>query len=157
MWLLTLRKVFPGGSGMVKNLPGMWETTVRSLGWKDPLGKKMATHSSILTWRITWTEEPGRLQSVGSQELDKTHQLIHSFHYLTLSKATSQGNSQTQLWVTSHIWQMEEEAPQPCLKGNLIGEPQYPLQLSYYFTLLIYLRVEIANHNNVSILAEIIY
>ena len=101
MWLLTLRKVFPGGSGMVKNLPGMWETTVRSLGWKDPLGKKMATHSSILTWRITWTEEPGRLQSVGSQELDKTHQLIHSFHYLTLSKATSQGNSQTQLWVTS--------------------------------------------------------
>ena len=101
MWLLTLRKVFPGGSGMVKNLPGMWETTVRSLGWKDPLGKKMATHASILTWRITWTEEPGRLQSVGSQELDKTHQLIHSFHYLTLSKATSQGNSQTQLWVTS--------------------------------------------------------
>ena len=101
MWLLTLRKVFPGGSGMVKNLPGMWETTVQYLGWKDPLGKKMATHSSILTWRITWIEEPGRLQSVGSQELDKAHQLIHSFHYLTLSKATSQGNSQTQLWVTS--------------------------------------------------------
>ena len=46
---------------MVKNLPVMQETWVRSLGWEDPLGKGMATHSSILTWRIPWTEEPGRL------------------------------------------------------------------------------------------------
>ena len=46
---------------LVKNLPVMQETTVRSLGREDPLGKRMATHSSILTWRITWTEEPGRL------------------------------------------------------------------------------------------------
>ena len=52
---------------MVKNLPTMQETWVRSLGWEDPLEKGMATHPSILAWRIPWTEEPGRLQSMGSQ------------------------------------------------------------------------------------------
>ena len=50
---------------MVKRLPTMWETRVRSLGWEDPLEKEMATHSSILAWKIPWTEEPGRLQSMG--------------------------------------------------------------------------------------------
>ena len=50
---------------MVKNLPAMWETWVQSLGWEDLLEKGTATHSSILTWRIPWTEEPGRLQSMG--------------------------------------------------------------------------------------------
>ena len=54
---------------MVKNLPGMWETQVRSLGWEDPLEKEMATHSSILAWRIPWTEKPGGLQSWGLQRL----------------------------------------------------------------------------------------
>ena len=51
----------------VKNLPAMQETQVQFLGWEDPLEKEMATHSSILTWRIPWTEEPGRLQSMGLQ------------------------------------------------------------------------------------------
>ena len=51
---------FPGGS-VVKNLPAMQEIWVRSLGFEDPLEKVMATHSSILAWRIPWTEEPGRL------------------------------------------------------------------------------------------------
>ena len=50
----------------VKNLPAMQETWVQSLGWEDPLEKEMATHSSILAWRIPWTEEAGRLQSLGS-------------------------------------------------------------------------------------------
>ena len=50
----------------VKSLPAMWETQVRFLGQKDPLEKGMATHSSILAWRISWTQEPGGLQSVGS-------------------------------------------------------------------------------------------
>ena len=54
---------------MVKNLPAMWETRVRSLGWEDPLEKGMATHSSIFAWRIPWAEEPGRLQSMGSQRV----------------------------------------------------------------------------------------
>ena len=57
---------------LVKNLPVMQETWVQFLGQEDPLEKKMATHSSILAWRIPWTEEPGRLQSLGSQESDTT-------------------------------------------------------------------------------------
>ena len=56
----------------VKNLPAMLETWVRFLGWEDPLEKEMATHPSILAWRIPWTEKPGRLQSMGLQELDMT-------------------------------------------------------------------------------------
>ena len=52
---------------MVKCLPAMWETWVLSLGWEDLLEKKMATHSSTLAWKIPWMEEPGRLQSMGSQ------------------------------------------------------------------------------------------
>ena len=51
---------------MVKNLHAMQETQVQSLGWEDPLEKGMTAHSSILAWRIPWTEEPGMLQSVGS-------------------------------------------------------------------------------------------
>ena len=54
---------------MVENLPAMQETWVRSLGWEDPLEKEMATHSSILAWKIPWTEEPGGLQSIASQRV----------------------------------------------------------------------------------------
>ena len=57
---------------LVKNLPAMQEIWVRSLGWEDPLEKEMATHSSILVWEIPWTEEPGGLQFMGSQESDTT-------------------------------------------------------------------------------------
>ena len=60
----------------VKNLPAMKETWVRSLGWEDPLEKGMATHSSILSLRIPWTEEPGELNSPwGRKELDTTERL----------------------------------------------------------------------------------
>ena len=54
---------------MVKNLPAMQETQVQSLGWEDPLEKEMAIHSSTLAWKIPWTEEPGRLQSMGLQRV----------------------------------------------------------------------------------------
>ena len=54
---------------MVKCLPAMQETQVRSLGWEEPLEKEMATHSSILAWKIPWTEEPGGQQSMGSQRV----------------------------------------------------------------------------------------
>ena len=54
---------------MVKHLPTMRETWVRSLGQEDPLEKEMATHSSTLAWKIPWTEEHGRLQSMGSQRV----------------------------------------------------------------------------------------
>ena len=69
---------------MVKCLPTVQETWVRSLGWEDPLEKEMATHFSILAWRIPWTEEPGRLQFMGSQRAGHdwvtslTHSLTHS-------------------------------------------------------------------------------
>ena len=61
----------------VKNLPAMQETQVQFLGREDSLEKEMAIHSSILAWKLPWTEEPGRLQSMGSQELDTTYQLNH--------------------------------------------------------------------------------
>ena len=54
---------------MVKNMPAMQETWVQSLGWEDPLEKGLATHSSILAWRIPWTEESGGLQCMGSQRV----------------------------------------------------------------------------------------
>ena len=54
---------------MVKNLPVMQETWVQSLGWENALEKRMPTHSSILAWKIPWTEDPGRLQTMGSQRV----------------------------------------------------------------------------------------
>ena len=54
---------------MVKNMPAVRETQVRLLGGEDPLEKRIATHSSILAWRISWAEEPGWLQSMGSQRV----------------------------------------------------------------------------------------
>jgi len=54
---------------MVKHLSAMWETWVQSLGWEDPLEKEMAIASSTLGWKIPWMEEPGRLQSMGSQRV----------------------------------------------------------------------------------------
>ena len=63
----------------LKRLPAMRETWVRSLGWEDPLEKEMATYSSILAWRIPWTEELGGLQPTGHKELDTTERL--HFHF----------------------------------------------------------------------------
>ena len=63
---------------MVKSLPAVWETWVRSLSQEDPLEKEMATHSNILAWKIPWAEEPGRLQSTGSQSRTR----LSSFTYI---------------------------------------------------------------------------
>ena len=68
----------------VKNLPAMRETWVRSLGWEDPLEEEMATHSSILAWRIPGTEELGGLQSTGHKESDTTERL--HFHFSLSSR-----------------------------------------------------------------------
>ena len=64
---------------MVKSLPTMWETQVQSLGWEDLLEREMATHSSILAWKIPKMEEPGRLQSMGSQRIRHETERPH-FH-----------------------------------------------------------------------------
>ena len=66
---------------MVKNLPAMQETHIRSLGQEDPLEKGMATHSSILDWEIPWTEEPGGLQSWGCKESDTTEKISTYTYY----------------------------------------------------------------------------
>ena len=63
---------------IVKNLPAMQETRVQSLGWEDSLEKGVATHASILAWRIPRTEEPGGVQSIGSQRVRHTEQLTVS-------------------------------------------------------------------------------
>ena len=69
MGLLILSAIKKEWTSLVKYLPTMRETRVQSLGWEDPLEKEMATHSSILAWKIPWTEEPGRLQSMGLQRV----------------------------------------------------------------------------------------
>ena len=67
---------------MVRNLPAMQETRVQSLGQEDPLEKGMATYSSVLAWRIPWSEEPGGRKSMGHKELDTTEYLTLSLHCL---------------------------------------------------------------------------
>ena len=77
----------------VKNMPAMQETQemkVRSQGWEDPLEEEMAIHSNILPWKIPWTEEPGWLQSLGSQESDTTEQLTHILSSVAQSCLTLQ-------------------------------------------------------------------
>ena len=71
---------------MVKNLPAVQETQVWSLSWEDPLEKGMATHSSILVWKIPWTEEAGRPQSMGSQRVvhDATNNFTFHFRHINI-------------------------------------------------------------------------
>ena len=83
---------------MVKRLPTMRENWLRSLGWEDPLAKEMATHSSILAWKIPWMEEPGRLQCMGSQRVTHdftfTVNIIPTYHKnFVLSDFTSSSNT----------------------------------------------------------------
>ena len=81
---------------VVKHLPAIWETRLQLLGWEDPLEKEMATHSSTLAWKIPWTEEPGRLQSMGWQR--DGHDLLTS-----LSSFTSD------MQMTPPLWQKEKK------------------------------------------------
>ena len=87
----------------LKRLPAMWETWVRSLGREDPLEKEMATHSSILAWRIPWTEELGGLQSMGRKELDTTER----FHFII--KAHCHFSSRLLTWTIFEICVAKDE------------------------------------------------
>ena len=78
---------------MVKNLPAIQETWVQSLGWKDPLEKRMATHFIILAWRILWTEEPGGQQSMGLQRV--RHDRVTNKHFHKLFSMAESGASET--------------------------------------------------------------
>ena len=73
---------------MVKRLPIMQETQVRSLGWEDPLEKEMAIQSSTLAWKIPWIEEPGRLQSMGSQE-EHNKKMKKLYYFTEINKCLS--------------------------------------------------------------------
>ena len=78
----------------VQHLPTMRETWVWSLSWEDPLKKEMATHSSTLAWKIPWTEDPGRLQSMGSQRVGHdwaTSLLLHPIQYSCLENPMDRG------------------------------------------------------------------
>ena len=77
---------------VAQTLSTMRETRVQSLGWEEPLEKEMAIHSSTIAWKIPWTEEPGRLQSMGRKESDTTEQLHFHFHYLPWLKTEDEGN-----------------------------------------------------------------
>ena len=77
----------------VKNLLAVQETWVRSLGWEDPLEKKMATHSSIIAWKISWTEKPGGLQSMGSQRV-RHHWVTNTYLLSQIEWSKSEGEKQ---------------------------------------------------------------
>ena len=92
---------------MVKNLPAIRETQVWSLGWEDPPEKGMATHSSILAWRIPWTEEPGRLQSMGSQRVGhnwaaNTFTFFHGINRYKLPRHMKQKSNKHILYSTGN-------------------------------------------------------
>ena len=95
-------------SQTIKNLPAVQETWVQSLDWEDPLEKEMATHFSIFTWKIPWTEEPGRLQSMGSQWVGHhwatkcTHTLIQFSHSVVSDSLRSQHQGLFQWDSSSH-------------------------------------------------------
>ena len=84
---------------MVKNPPAMWETWVQSLSWEDPLEKGTATHTSILAWRIPWTEEPGRLYSPwGCKESHMTELLSTAQHKVFFKTVMQYGSSDWQIY-----------------------------------------------------------
>ena len=89
----------------VKHLSTMWETRVRSLGWEDPLEKEMAIHFRTIAWKIPWTEEPGRLQSMESQRVG--HDWATSLHFTTLNcgSAGKESSCNVGTWVWSLDWE----------------------------------------------------
>ena len=116
---------------LVKNLPAMWETWVQSLGQEDPLAKGMATHSSILAWRIPWTEEPGVAKSRGCKELGTTSEQL-STH--TQSGWGSGGTRRPQSragppsWKTLHLQGEDARAPlawEVTATGSTTGHPPW--------------------------------
>ena len=87
----------------VKRLSTMWETWIRALGWEDPLEKEMAIHSSTLAWKIPWTEEPGRLQSMGSQTVGSVEDVIQQSQQVSLDLVVSKALDH---WTSQLTWEM---------------------------------------------------
>ena len=101
---------------MVKSLPAMQETRVRSLGWKDPLEKEMETHSNILAWKILWMEEPGRLQSKRSQRVRQiAGRNINNLRYADDTTLMAESEEELQSFLTK----VKEESEKVGLKLNI--------------------------------------
>ena len=88
---------------MVKNLPAMWGTQIRSLGQEDPLENEMATHFSILLWRIPWTEELGSYSPWSHKDLDTTELLTHTNQSCLCNEACIFRWVSVSLWVGGHM------------------------------------------------------
>ena len=110
---------------MVKNPPAMQETWVQSLGWEDPLEEGMATHSSILAWRIPWTEEPGRLQSMGSQRVRQDWATSTFISHLLSSIQFSSSV------VSNSLWHGQQHTRPPC-PSPTTGPWSNPCPLSWW-------------------------
>ena len=116
---------------MVKHLPAMWKTWVRSLGWEDPLEKKLATHSSILAWRTPWIEEPGGLQSMQLQRVEHNWATSFSLSFsfimiiIPLTFVSSNFLIGHQSWEQGNIsifhYRVRSWHPVPSLHGNRWG------------------------------------
>ena len=91
------------GAQTVKNLPAMQETQVQSLRWENPLEKGMVTHSSILAWKIPWTQEPGGLQSIDSQRV-RHDSVTNPFHFTFFSIFVAVVQSQSYVWLFVTAW-----------------------------------------------------
>ena len=113
--LICITLTFPDGSD-VKNLPTMRETWVQFLGWEDPLEKRMAIHSSILAWRIPWTEEPSGLQSTGSQRVRHNWAPNTSLHFIVEKKMAT--HSSLLAWRTPG---MGEPGGLPSMGSHRVG------------------------------------
>ena len=110
---------------MVKNPPAMQETWVQSLGWDYPLEKGMATHSSILAWRISWTDEPGRLQSMGSQRV-RQDWATSTFTWHLLSSIQFSHSV-----VSNSLWLGQQDTRVPC-PSPTTGPCSNPCPLSWW-------------------------
>ena len=101
---------------MKKHLPAMQETQVQSLGQEDPLEKQMATHSSILAWRLPWTEEPGGLQSTGLQRV--RHNWVTKYSSLFYKQMESPSFSLKDIWTSGPVWALNKNiCSDPTLKS----------------------------------------
>ena len=110
-------------SQTVKHLLKMWETRARSLGWEDSLEKEMAIHSSTIAWKIPWTEEPGRLQSMGSQRVGHDWATSRSRSFLLVPKYSVCPSVHTHLFIQLFIClstQREKNTP-PLVMIILVG------------------------------------
>ena len=113
---------------MVKILPAIWETWVLSLGWEDPLERGTATHSSILAWRIPWTEETSRLQSMGSQRVGHDWVTFTSLHFkvgMGWDPVYTQGSSHTAAVSLSRCFLLLKEP------RSLMTSVNFPVSLNH--------------------------